>query len=193
MVTTIGGPAAFADGPPPRAAAVLLLLYPDPATGHETIVFTRRTAHLPTHAGQISFPGGSQDPDDADAAAAALREAHEELGIPPAAVTVVGTLPPVHTVVSNYLITPIIGHAAARPAFVPNPGEVAEVIEVPVAGLRVAGIHRQEVRETPRGPVEVHYFEYGPYTIWGATARILHIFLGGEPLVAGATPAHIAS
>src|SRR4029079_6096255 len=112
---------------------------------------TRRTDHLPTHAGQISFPGGSADPGDADPAATALREAQEELGIPVADVTVLGTLPGVLTVVSNYLITPVIGRAAARPAFAPNPGEVAEVIELPLAALRAPGVHRHETRDTPSG------------------------------------------
>jgi len=83
-------------------------------------------------------------------------------------------------VVSNYLITPVIGRAAQRPAFRPNPGEVAEVIEVPVAGLRDPAIHRSEPRDTPWGRLDVHYYQYGPYNIWGATARILHLFLANR-------------
>src|SRR5437868_6637624 len=128
MVTVAEGEHFLNAERPPRQAAVLLLLYPAPDGGPELIVFTRRTDHLPTHAGQISFPGGSADPGDPDPAATALREAEEELGIPAADVTVIGTLPGVLTVVSNYLITPVIGRATARPAFAPNPGEVAEVI-----------------------------------------------------------------
>jgi 8-oxo-dGTP pyrophosphatase MutT (NUDIX family) len=163
--------------PPPRAAAVLLLLYPAPESGATTLVFTRRTETLSSHAGQISLPGGAIDPTDADATAAALREAQEELGIPPAAVTVIGALPTVHTVVTNYLITPVVGRAAARPAFRPNPAEVAEVIEVPLSGLRDPDIYRREQRETAWGTFDVHYYQYGPYNIWGATARILQLFL----------------
>lgn len=176
MVTLFEGAHLPPDGPPPRRAAVLLLLYPA-ADGTETIVFTRRTESLPTHAGQISLPGGSVDPTDAGPAAAALREAEEELGIPAAEVAVIGTLPAVHTVVSNYLITPVIGRMQSRPAFRPNPAEVDEVIEIPLAGLRDPAIYRRETRATAHGPHDIHYYHYGPYTIWGATARILQLFL----------------
>jgi 8-oxo-dGTP pyrophosphatase MutT (NUDIX family) len=172
-------PELWADDPKLRRAAVLLLLYPAPTTGEETLLFTRRTETLPSHRGQISFPGGRIEPDDPDSAAAALREAYEEVGLDPTSVEVRGTLPDVYTVVSSYLITPVVGGAITRPAFVPNPAEVAELIEVPVAALRDPAIHYAQTRPTPRGPVVVHFYQYGPYTIWGATARILYTFLGG--------------
>jgi 8-oxo-dGTP pyrophosphatase MutT (NUDIX family) len=167
----------------PRRAAVLILLYPDPATGEDMILFTRRTETLPSHRGQISFPGGSIDPTDSHVVAAALREAAEEVGLDPELVTVLGTLPEVYTVVSNYLIMPVVGRTLARPVFLPNPAEVAELIEVPLAGLRDPAIHRVEAHLTLRGPVDVHYYQYGPYNIWGATARILYTFLHGAPPV----------
>jgi 8-oxo-dGTP pyrophosphatase MutT (NUDIX family) len=160
-----------------RPAAILILLYPDPQGGADTLVFTRRRDDMRHHPGQISFPGGRVEPDDPSPVAAALREAHEELGIAPADVALVGLLEPVHTVVSNYLITPVIGRAARRPAFTPNPAEVAEVIELPLAGLRDPAIHRTELRDTPWGRHDIHYYQYGPYNIWGATARILQLFL----------------
>lgn len=164
-----------------RLAAVLLLLYPDPATGDDTIVFTRRTETLSTHRGQISFPGGSCDPDDPGPEFTALRETQEEIGVDPSSVRVIGTLNPVPTIVTNFLITPVVGRTAKRPDFLPNPREVAELIEVPLKELKNEAIHRVEPRETPMGLLTVHYFQYGPYNIWGATAAIFNIFLS-DPL-----------
>jgi 8-oxo-dGTP pyrophosphatase MutT (NUDIX family) len=170
-------PELWADDPRLRRAAVLLLLYPGPGD-EETLLFIRRTETVSSHRGQIAFPGGGVEPGDPDPVTAALREAHEEVGLDPTGVQVLGTLPEVYTVVSSYLITPVVGQALLRPTFVPNPAEVAELIEVPLAGLRDPAIHRTETHPTPRGPVVVHYYQYGPYNIWGATARILYTFLG---------------
>ena len=170
-------PELWGDIPAPRPAAVLILLYPDPAGGDDLLLFTRRTETLPSHSGQISFPGGGIDPEDSGPVAAALREASEEVGIVADQVQVLGTLPAVYTVVSNYLITPVIARTSRRPEFVPNAAEVAELIEVPLSALRDPQIHTTETRATPRGPVVVHYYQYGRHTIWGATARILTTFL----------------
>jgi 8-oxo-dGTP pyrophosphatase MutT (NUDIX family) len=156
-----------------------------------SVLLTRRTAHLRDHAGQISFPGGRQEDTDADAVAAALREAHEEVGLAPAHVEVVGTLP-VYTTITAYRVTPVV--ALVRPGFAlaPDPFEVAEVFEVPLAFLMTPAHHRR------------HAFEFGgqrrqflsmPWTaadadgvtrryfIWGATAamlRNLYRFLADE-------------
>lgn len=137
-----------------------------------SIVFTRRTERLSRHAGQISFPGGLQHEGDGSLVATALRETEEEIGLSPMAVEILGALAPVHTFVSGVLIVPFVGVLAARPAFVPNASEVAEVLEYPLARLAEA-----ETRvEFPRDGPLYRGFAYGMdgNVIWGATAAILH-------------------
>jgi 8-oxo-dGTP pyrophosphatase MutT (NUDIX family) len=156
-----------------RAAAVLVPIY----NGAEpTIIFTVRTENLPSHKGQISFPGGSIDAADPSPAAAALREAHEELGLHPAAVTLLGELDAVPTFVSGYVIHPFVGWVGGSPELRPNSAEVAEVLEVPVSGLV------EDIRAAPgfvhKGrtfPTEA--WIYDDHVIWGATARIVRVLL----------------
>lgn len=163
---------------PPRRSAVLLLLFQD--DGEDYIVFTRRTEHVATHKGQISLPGGAAEPFDESLQRTALRETEEELGITPGQVTVVGELEAVPTVVSNFIIKPFVARLASRPAYRPDPAEVAEVIEVPVSALRDPAIHWQEERPGPYGPRAVHFFKYDQHIIWGATAHILTHFLANS-------------
>lgn len=159
-----------------RRAAVLLPLYARNQRPH--LLFTRRSATLAAHSGEISFPGGSHDATDLTLAATALREAHEEIGLAPESVRVLGTLAPVFTVVSNFLITPIVGWLGADPApFSPNPAEVAEVIEAPVADLADPAIFHAEQWIRNGRPHPVYFYDLGPYRIWGATARILRQLL----------------
>ncbi len=159
-----------------RRAAVLLPLYARNRRPH--LLFTRRSATLAAHSGEISFPGGSHDATDLTLAATALREAHEEIGLAPESVRVLGTLAPVFTVVSNFLITPIVGWLGAEPApFSPNPAEVAEVIEAPVADLADPAIFHAEQWIRNGRPHPVYFYDLGPYRIWGATARVLHQLL----------------
>jgi 8-oxo-dGTP pyrophosphatase MutT (NUDIX family) len=168
-----------------RKAAVLLLIYP--RTGEDYIIFTRRTDTVEHHKGQISLPGGGQDPDDAGAVDTALRETHEELGLDPQAVEVVGTLRDFYVRVSGFVVTPVVarlkpGIASADGLFNPNPEEVAEIIEVPLSALRDDAIHRTEARVYEGVTYHVHYYTYGPYEIWGATARIIYEYLNsGQP------------
>ena len=163
---------------PPRRSAVLLLLFRD---GQEDyIVFTRRTDNVASHKGQISLPGGAVEPFDESLLHTALRETEEELGITRNQITVVGDLEPVYTVVSNFIIKPFVARLASRPDYRPDPIEVAEVIEVPVSALRDPTIYWQEERLGPDGPKAVHFFRYNQHLIWGATARILTLFLANS-------------
>lgn len=159
---------------------MLILLYP--RAGEDYMVFMRRTDTVAHHKGQISFPGGGRDPEDADLIATALREAYEELGIEPEQVEVLDVMPDFYARVSNFIITPVVGRLkpetqAGELVFRPNAAEVAEVIEVPLAALRDPSIHRTEQRTRDNIVYILHFYQYGPYEIWGATGRIIFEFL----------------
>lgn len=156
-----------------RDAAVLIPIVAEP---EPTLLFTVRTEMLPSHKGQISFPGGSIDPEDGDAITAALREAEEEIGLASDAVEVLGELDSFPTYVSGYVVTPVVGWLATRPELKPNLAEVAEVIAVPVSGL-TEDIRSEPgfVHEGQSFPTEAWIWE--GRVIWGVTARILRSFL----------------
>ena len=149
-------------------AAVLVAIRP----ALETVILTKRSARLKHHPGQIAFPGGKQDDGDADVIAAALREAHEEIGLPPDCVEVLGTLPP-HETVTSFHVTPVIGFVHTAFNMVPEPGEVDEVFAVPLDHVLNPENYIIQSRRW-RGQMR-HYFvvPFGPYYIWGATARML--------------------
>jgi 8-oxo-dGTP pyrophosphatase MutT (NUDIX family) len=148
-----------------------------------TVLLTQRAATLKDHAGQISFPGGRIDPQDADAWRAALREAHEEIGLDPSFVTVAG-LSSTYQTRTGYDITPVVGFV--RPGFhlTPNPDEVADVFEVPFAFLMEPGNHERQFRDQADGMRRYFYaMSYEDRVIWGATAgmvRVLYERLYGE-------------
>ena len=160
-------------GRPLRAASVLVPLV-ERGTGL-SLILTRRAALLKHHPGQVAFPGGKQEPGDPTPLAAALREAEEEIGLDAASVEPLGALDP-HETVTDFLVTPFVGVVPAgfRPR--PDPAEVEEVFEVPLAfaldpaNLQVHGRRWQGVLR--------HYYviPYGPHYIWGATARMLKTF-----------------
>ncbi|SDD98558.1 8-oxo-dGTP pyrophosphatase MutT, NUDIX family [Paracoccus isoporae] len=151
-----------------RAAGVLLAFHE--ADGR--LFLTKRAATMRHHPGQISLPGGKVDPGDADARAAALREAHEEIGLDPAQLRIIGTLPP-HRTVTLFRITPLVAVIRGPFAPRPEPGEVAEAFTLPFAHIADPANYRREGRVW-RGQWRPYLVApYGPYYLWGATARIL--------------------
>lgn len=162
------GVAATAPGLALTRAAVLVG-FVDRADG-PTVLLTQRTAHLADHAGQVSFPGGRVEEEDADITAAALREAEEEVGLRPSSVEVAGTLED-HGTVSGFRVTPVVGVIRPPVAFVPHVHEVVEAFEVPLAFFLDPANRRIE-RRLAGGRV-VYAFPYDGRNIWGFTARIL--------------------
>ena len=160
-------------------AAVLVPLFRRDGDLHA--VFTRRRDDLRRHAGEISFPGGRQDPGE-DLRETALREADEEIGLSPASVELVGALAPTPTVVTSYAIYPFVGVIEPEQTWRPSEGEVAEVLELSLAELRNG--YRRE-RLVRRGlPFRTDVYVSGEALIWGATARILgDLFERLEPVL----------
>jgi 8-oxo-dGTP pyrophosphatase MutT (NUDIX family) len=156
-----------------RPSAVLVLLADD-ADGNAGVLLTRRSTEMRNHAGQISFPGGRIDPGETEIEAA-LREAHEEVGLYPAAVEVVGELDHLATIVSRSHIVPVVGRAAAQLALAPASPEVERVLWVPLAEFVRADTFRVERWSVPWDSIErvLYFFELDDETVWGATAHIL--------------------
>ena len=150
-------------------SAVLAPLYVD-AEGALHAVFTRRRDDLKRHPGEISFPGGRQDPGET-LIETALREAHEEIGLPPDAVDVVGALEPTPTFVTNYAIYPFVGVIDHGFEWVKQEAEVAEVLEFALEDLVAGHSIKRLVRRGMAFKTDV--YEVGPHMVWGATARIL--------------------
>jgi 8-oxo-dGTP pyrophosphatase MutT (NUDIX family) len=157
-----------------RIAAGLLLLYP--GSDGPSIPLTVRSSTLRRHAGQISLPGGATDEGET-LVEAALREAHEEIGVDPARVRVLGELTPVHVLVSGFTLHPIVGITDERPDFHPAAHEVETVIEVSIADLQDASNIRHGVRTREGMAIEYPYFHLRGSQVWGATAMILGEFV----------------
>jgi 8-oxo-dGTP pyrophosphatase MutT (NUDIX family) len=141
-------------------------------TGDEVhVVLTKRRDDLRRHAGEISFPGGRQDPEDADLCATALREAHEEIGLAPDGVELVGALQPTPTIATGYAVYPFVGLIEPGQSWRPAEAEVAEVLEFPLAALHAGYGRRRMLR---RGvPFRTDTYVVGEHLVWGATARML--------------------
>lgn len=164
-----------------RAAVIVpIVRYAEPA-----IVFVRRGAHLRRNPGQVAFPGGAVDPEDADERAAALREFEEELGVARERVRVVGRLDDVVTLAINAHVTPYVGLIEPPVAFVPDGHETASVHEVPLAALYAPGaLHEGDERvfhEGKRYTVRTWMFDHDGLHVWGATGRMLLEFVQRYP------------
>ncbi len=172
-----------AQGPIAAAVLVPLMIVAD---GERHVVFTRRQGDLRRHAGEISFPGGRQDPEDADLLQTALREAEEEIGLPREEVTVLGELEPTSTFVTNYLIHPFVGLIDQGHQWTLSPREVDEVLELSLSRLEDSRtrtlMHRRGIS------FQTDAFILDDHLIWGATARILEHLLEHAERLLGAGP-----
>ncbi len=158
-------------GVTPREAGALLLLYP-----HDDdlwVPLTVRSSALPLHRGEVSLPGGGVDPEDSGPVAAALREAHEEVGLDPSAVEILGTLTPFYIPPSNFRLTPVVGWMESVPTLHPNPTEVEAVFTVPLSRLLDPATIVVEEWTRLGVPLQVPFFSLEGYKVWGATALLL--------------------
>ena len=137
-----------------------------------TVLFTQRTTHLKSHSGQVSFPGGRAEPGDPSAEFTALREAEEEIGLPARSVEVLARLPDYRTR-TGFRVTPVVGLLRPPLALAPDPREVDEVFEVPLAFLLDPANRQRRTREFQGATVGYYVFEYQQRVIWGATAGML--------------------
>ncbi|MEL7097678.1 MAG: CoA pyrophosphatase [Pseudomonadota bacterium] len=153
-----------------RAAGVLAAI--EDAPGGPRLWLTKRSSVLKHHPGQIAFPGGKVDEGDDGSVGAALREAREEIGLPEDQVEVLGTLP-AHETVTGFVVTPVIGRVTAPFAVRVEPGEVAEAFTVPLAHVMDPDNYVVESRRWKGARRHYYAVPYGPYYIWGATARML--------------------
>ena len=161
------------DLPQGRDAAVLLMLFE--REGEPWLVFTKRTQHVQHHKGEISFPGGARDDDDADIEGTAVRETVEELGVDPQAIRVVGRLDELPTFVTGYNVTPFVAVVPEQHSYRPSDAEIEEVIELPVGEL--ARVGRKDVIVRRGFPIETNVFETRGHFIWGFTGAVLRQFL----------------
>lgn len=155
----------------PSAAAAVLVPIVDRGDA-ATVLLTRRTEHLRDHAGQISFPGGRVEPEDADAAATALREAAEEVGLAHDHVEVIGHLP-TYTTVTHFVVTPVVAIVTPPFELTLDPFEVAAAFEVPLAFLMDPAHHRRHVVDAGGTSRQFLSMPWGEHFIWGATAAML--------------------
>lgn len=155
-----------------RLGGVLALLYP--SNGELQLVLTRRRDDLKSHAGQMSFPGGQREAQET-LATTALRETEEEIGIPAQSVEVIGQLTPLYIPPSDFEVHPFVAWYSngSRPKFSPNPGEVAEIVEVPLQHLLDPSSRFEQPWDFRGQSITVPYYAVGDHKVWGATAMMI--------------------
>jgi len=166
----------LADPPPPGAldrAAVLIPIYDD-ADGNTRLILTKRPDTMPTHAGHIAYPGGRPDPGVDGPVGTAMREAHEEVGIQPGEVEVLGFLPPIDTVQFRLLVVPVVGRLARPPLLVPSPREVVRVYQPSLAELA----DEERWHSEDWNGHKVWFYDLDGDSLWGATAMMTRRLLG---------------
>lgn len=141
-----------------------------------SVLLTQRSRQLRYHAGQVSFPGGRMEDSDESIVATALRETHEEVGISPSVVSVIGCLQPTPTI-SGFAVTPAIGLIRDVPEFLLDPAEVSAAFEVPLNYLLDSSVYRHSVREYRGVSIPMLEFEYSGQRVWGATAMMISVFI----------------
>jgi 8-oxo-dGTP pyrophosphatase MutT (NUDIX family) len=155
-------------------AAVLIPIYL--REGELTVLLTKRTDTVDAHKGQISFPGGAWEEGDANMLQTALRETHEEVGVKPEDIEVLGQVDQLIST-TDFIISPFVGVIPYPYEFIPNPDEIAELLEVPMSFFLNQANMRTEQRDFRGRRITLYFFEFGRHTIWGVTARILMGFI----------------
>ncbi len=158
-----------------RAASVLILLYPFNGSVHT--VFMQRPDYNGVHGGQISFPGGKQEPSDKDSIQTALREAEEETGVDPASISVIGILTPLFIPVSNIIVTPVVAWTDKKPVFIHQEEEVVFLFDAEIRRFYDPSIIKTRPLKIGSEMMDVKYFDYEGNMIWGATSMILNELL----------------
>jgi len=164
-----------------RASVIIPLLEVE---GEVFVMLTQRSEHLRSHAGQVSFPGGKQDQQDDNSLETAIRETHEEIGLPKEKIEIIGTLDQILSL-HYYLVTPFVAIIPDDFVPIPNEDEIEAVFKVPLSIFMKSDQHWTEEFETPFAKVLAHHFEFEGFDIWGLTAklilRLLEIGLGHKP------------
>jgi len=157
--------------PDARLSAVLILFYPVDGVLH--LPFILRPTYRGVHSGQVSLPGGGREAVDVTLADTALRETHEEIGVPPAGIKLLGQLSPLYVAASNHIVYPFVGWIDRRPEFRTDPYEVAMLIEAPLHDFQNPANRHTEVWQLRDRAVQVPFFKVQDQIIWGATAMML--------------------